>query len=45
VDRESGQDLFAGLKSGREEYSVYDAHYERIGRVEFVPKKPISTPM
>jgi hypothetical protein len=36
VDRESGQDLFAGLKSGREEYSVYDAHYERIGRVDDV---------
>jgi hypothetical protein len=33
VDRESDQDLFAGLKSGGEEYSVYDAHYERIGRV------------
>ena len=36
MDRESGQDLFAGLKSGREEYSVYDAHYERIGRVDDV---------
>ena len=32
MDRESDQDLFAGLKSGGEEYSVYDAHYERIGR-------------
>lgn len=36
MDRESGQDLFAGLKSGEEEYSVYDAHYERIGRVDDV---------
>ena len=36
MDRESGQDLFAGLKSGDEEYSVYDAHYERIGRVDDV---------
>jgi len=36
VDRESGQDLFAGLKSSDEEYSVYDAHYERIGRVDDV---------
>jgi hypothetical protein len=36
VDRESGQDLFAGLKSSEEEYSVYDAHYERIGRVDDV---------
>jgi hypothetical protein len=36
VDRESGQDLFAGLKSGSEEYSVYDAHYERIGKVDDV---------
>jgi uncharacterized protein YrrD len=36
VDKESGQDLFAGLKSGSEEYSVYDAHYERIGKVDDV---------
>ena len=36
MDRESGQDLFAGLKSGSEEYSVYDAHYERIGKVDDV---------
>jgi hypothetical protein len=36
VDRESGQDLFAGLKSSDEEYSVYDTHYERIGRVDDV---------
>jgi hypothetical protein len=36
VNRESGQDPFAGLKSGGEEYSVYDAHYERIGRVDDV---------
>ena len=36
MDGESDQDLFAGLKSGDEEYSVYDAHYERIGRVDDV---------
>ena len=36
MNRESGQDPFAGLKSGSEEYSVYDAHYERIGRVDDV---------
>ena len=36
MDRQSGQDLFAGLKSSDEEYSVYDAHYERIGRVDDV---------
>ena len=36
MNRESGQDPFAGLKSGGEEYSVYDAHYERIGRVDDV---------
>jgi PRC-barrel domain len=36
VDIESGQDPFAGLKSGDEEYSVYDANYERIGRVDDV---------
>ena len=36
MDRESDQDPFAGLKSGGEEYSVYDAHYERIGRVDDV---------
>jgi len=36
VDRESGQDLFAGLKNSEVEYSVYDAHYERIGRVDDV---------
>lgn len=36
MDRESGQDPFAGLKSSSEEYSVYDTHYERIGRVDDV---------
>jgi hypothetical protein len=36
VDREVGSDPFAGLKEGLEEYSVYDAHYERIGRVDDV---------
>jgi hypothetical protein len=36
VDRERDLDPFAGLKSGGEEYSVYDAHYEKIGRVDDV---------
>ena len=36
MDRESGQDPFAGLKDSSEEYSVYDAHYERIGKVDDV---------
>ncbi len=36
MDREGGRDLFAGLKSGSEEYSVYDSNYERIGRVDDV---------
>src|SRR5215204_5403073 len=36
MDTESGQDPFAGLKSSSEEYSVYDAHYERIGKVDDV---------
>ena len=34
MDRESVPDPFAGLKSSSEEYSVYDAHYERIGKVD-----------
>jgi PRC-barrel domain len=36
MDRESGQDPFAGLKNSSEEYGVYDTHYERIGRVDDV---------
>jgi hypothetical protein len=36
VDREVGPDPFARLKSSSEEYSVYDNHYERIGRVDDV---------
>ena len=36
MDTGSGQDPFAGLKESSEEYSVYDAHYERIGRVDDV---------
>jgi PRC-barrel domain len=36
VDREIGPDPFAALKSGSEEYHVYDRHYERIGRVDDV---------
>jgi hypothetical protein len=36
VNTESGPDPFAGLKSSSEEYSVYDKHYERIGRVDDV---------
>lgn len=36
MDTGSGRDPFAGLKESTEEYSVYDAHYERIGRVDDV---------
>lgn len=36
MDREVGPDPFAGLKDSSEEYSVYDTHYERIGRVDDV---------
>ncbi|CAA9415519.1 hypothetical protein AVDCRST_MAG82-1072 [uncultured Rubrobacteraceae bacterium] len=36
MDREVGPDPFAGLKKSSEEYSVYDTHYERIGRVDDV---------
>ena len=36
MDREGGPDPFAGLKESSEEYSVYDTHYERIGRVDDV---------
>lgn len=31
---ETGHDPFATLKSTNEEYSVYDTHYERIGKVD-----------
>jgi hypothetical protein len=34
VDRVSGADPFAELKSSSEEYAVYDSHYERIGKVD-----------
>ena len=36
MDRVSGGDLFAELKSSSEEYAVYDSHYERIGKVDDV---------
>ena len=36
MDRGVGPDPFAGLKDGSEEYSVYDSHYERIGRADDV---------
>jgi hypothetical protein len=36
VDRVSGADPFAELKSSSEEYAVYDSHYERIGKVDDV---------
>jgi hypothetical protein len=36
MDRGSGLDPFAGLKSSSEEYGVYDMHYERIGKVDDV---------
>jgi hypothetical protein len=36
VDRVSGADPFAELKSSSEEYAVYDSHYERMGKVDDV---------
>ena len=36
MDSVSGADPFASLRSSKEEYSVYDAHYERIGKVDDV---------
>ena len=36
MDRVSGADPFAELKSSSEEYAVYDSHYERIGKVDDV---------
>jgi hypothetical protein len=36
MDRIGDADPFASLKSSNEEYGVYDAHYERIGKVDDV---------
>lgn len=36
MDPVGGADPFGELKSSSEEYSVYDSHYERIGRVDDV---------
>jgi PRC-barrel domain len=36
VDRVRGTDPFAELKSSSAEYTVYDSHYERIGKVDDV---------
>jgi hypothetical protein len=36
MDRVSGADPFAELKSSSEEYAVYDSHYERIAKVDDV---------
>ncbi len=36
MDRVSGADPFAELKTSSEEYAVYDSHYERIGKVDDV---------
>jgi PRC-barrel domain len=36
MDRVSGADPFADLKTSSEEYAVYDSHYERIGKVDDV---------
>lgn len=36
MDRVSGADPFAELKSSSEEYAVYDSHYERMGKVDDV---------
>lgn len=34
MERRDPTDPFAGLKGAAEEYKVYDAHYERVGRVD-----------
>jgi hypothetical protein len=34
VDRGSGVDPFAGLKEDSREYTVYDSHYEKLGKVD-----------
>ncbi len=34
MDRDSSADPFAELKWSSEEYNVYDAHYERIGKLD-----------
>ena len=34
MDRGGGEDPFAELKEAREEYKVYDSHYEKIGKVD-----------
>lgn len=34
MDRGSGVDPFAGLKEDSKEYTVYDSHYEKIGKVD-----------
>lgn len=34
MDRGSGVDPFAGLKEDITEYTVYDSHYEKIGKVD-----------
>jgi hypothetical protein len=34
MDRAGDTDPFAKLRSAKEEYAVYDAHYERIGKVD-----------
>jgi PRC-barrel domain len=36
MDRVSGADPFAELKSSSDEYAVYDSQYERIGKVDDV---------
>src|ERR687894_837288 len=36
MDRASGANPFAELKSSGEEYAVYDSHYEKIGKVDDV---------
>jgi sporulation protein YlmC with PRC-barrel domain len=36
MDRVGGADPFGELKSSSEEYTIYDSHYERIGKVDDV---------
>ncbi len=34
MDRRAGVDPFAGLKEDSKDYTVYDSHYEKIGKVD-----------
>ena len=34
MDRRNAADPFAGLKKAKEDYKVYDSHYEKIGKID-----------